>query len=138
MNKPTVNTAWAVAESSKKIEPLESQRQSGWVYQDVPSSAVVNSWMNGVHQWQLYLEQNGDEQGNHIAAIEQHFGVLEEALKYQLSEIQRLDTWLGKIQVYIESHPTSQSAPSRPAPNMPPPGMPPYKWGQIQRNNGGQ
>lgn len=60
MNKPEVNTAWANAESAKKVEPLESQRQLGWVYQDTPSSSVVNSWMNATHQWQVYLEQTGD------------------------------------------------------------------------------
>lgn len=136
MNKPTANTAWALAETAKKIEPLESQRQSGWTYQEAPSSAIVNSWMNAVHQWQLYLEQNGDEQWQHIAAIEHHFGVLEESLKYQLSEIQRLDAWLGRIQAYIESHPTAQPAPSRPAPGEPPPGMPAYKRTGIERNNG--
>ncbi len=136
MNKPTANTAWATAESAKKVEPLESQRQSGWVHQDTPSSGVINSWMNAVHQWRSYLEQTVDEQEEHLDALEQHVVALEAVVKYNTDEIKRLDAWLGRIQAYIESHPTTQPAPSRPEPGTPPPGMPSYKWDQIQRNQG--
>ena len=136
MNKPTANTAWATAEPAKKMEPLESQRQSGWVYQEAPSSSIVNSWMNAVHQWKLYLEDSSDEQEAHLNALEQHVVNLEAVVKYNTDEIKRLDAWLQRIQAYIESHPTTQAAPRRPEQSSPPPGMPKYKWDQIERNKG--
>ena len=136
MNKPTANTAWAMAEFAKKVEPLESQRQLGWVYNDAPSSAIINSWMNAVHQWRIYLEQNSDEQEAHITALEQHVLAVEAVVKHQAEELRRHDDWLGRIQAYLESHPTTQPAPAKPSPSSPPPGMPSYKWDQIQRNQG--
>lgn len=136
MNKPTSNTAWAIAETAKKIEAFESQRQSGWSYQEAPSSAIINSWMNAVHQWRQYLEQTGDEHEQHIEAIELHFSSLENMLKHQLEELQRHEDWLGRIQAYIESHPTTQPPPVRPASRVESPDMAPYKYRQIERNNG--
>ena len=80
MNKPTANTAWATAESAKKVEPLESQRQSGWVYQDTPSSGVVNNWMNAVHQCVLYFESFGDPRAE-IEDLKKRVKKLESELK---------------------------------------------------------
>lgn len=128
MKKPITNTAWAIGEAAKRVEPLESQRQSGWVYQDAPSSGVVNSWMNAVHQWQVYLEQFDDQQEMHIAALEQHVLAMEGVIKHQAEETQRIWEWLEKHQV----------APEKPPTRGPSPSMPSYKWDQIQRNNGGR
>ena len=138
MNKPEANTAWAMAESAKKLEPLESQRQLGWVYKDTPSSGVINSWMNAVHQWRVYLEQTGDAQEAHIEALEQYVAQLEVVLKHQVEEIQRHETWLEQIQASLESHPTqpAQAAPAKPAILTPLPGMSSSKWAGIERNNG--
>ncbi|MEI6806742.1 MAG: hypothetical protein WCK49_09605 [Myxococcaceae bacterium] len=98
MNKPIANTAWATDKSAKKVEPLESQRQAGWVYQDTPSSGVINSWMNAAHQWQVYLEQTGDEHEVELVDLRRAVASLEHRVHELTDYVQKIYRLIPKPQ----------------------------------------
>ena len=143
MNKPDLETTWAIDEFSRKMSPLESQRQQGWTYQDTPSSAVVNGWMYAVHGWQVYLEQTTDEQQLHIA---QHSADIE-ALRQRVNWLQ--DAVKLLMQPPKKEDPAPAPLPPAPAPMPPPPpqsqppasttkipsGMPWWKLDPSRRRN---
>lgn len=99
MNKPTSNTAWAIAQTAKKVEPLESQQQLGWVYQDAPSSGVVNSWMNSVHQWQRYSERTGDEHEVELVDLRRAVASLEHRVHELTDYVQKIYRLIPKPQI---------------------------------------
>ena len=99
MNKPEASTAWATDKSAKKVEPLESQRLLGWVYQDAPSSGVVNNWMNATHQWRVYLEENVDAHEVELVDLRVAVTSLEQTVQKLIDHVNRIERLMPRPQV---------------------------------------
>lgn len=68
--KPTVDIRWAensladgANSTNNKVEPTTAHKDAGFSYPEVPPRNYYNHWMNGVWQWQQYIENWIDSAG---------------------------------------------------------------------------
>lgn len=70
LTKPTIDIRWAENDVSNganntlnKVEQTDTHKDDGWNYPEVPPRNYWNYWMNGVWQWQQYMESWVDTAG---------------------------------------------------------------------------